>query len=71
MIDKLGPRVGARKHFLKSQHRDGMNNAHGKLYELCLGDKLLERILVSEGCEEVVAVHYAVDHAVDQAAEGL
>ena len=71
MVNELGPGVGAREHLLERQNAHGVHDAHGKLNKLCLGDELLERVLVSEGGKEIVAVHDAVDDAVDEAPERL
>ena len=71
MVDKLGPGVGAREDFFESQYAYCVNDTHCELGELGLGDNLLERVLTSEGSEEVVAVHDAMNHAIDQTAEGL
>ena len=71
MVDELGPRVGAWQDHLESKHAQRVDDAHGELDQLSLGDELLERILVSKRGEEVVTVHDAVDHAVDQAPKSL
>jgi hypothetical protein len=71
VVDELGPGVRAREDHLESEHAQRVHDAHGELDELGLGDELLERVVVSERGEEIVAVHDAVDHAVDQAPEGL
>jgi hypothetical protein len=71
VVDELGPRVRARQDHLESEHAQRVHDARGELEALGLGDELLERIVDSEGGDEVVAVHDAVDHAVDQAPKGL
>ena len=71
VVDELGPRVGAWQDHLESKHAQRVDDAHGELDQLSLGDELLERILVSKRGEEVVTVHDAVDHAVDQAPKSL
>jgi len=71
MIDELCPSVRTRKDYLKAEYAQGMYNAHRELDKLRLSDKLLERIFISQRRKEIMAVHNAVDHAIDESSERL
>jgi len=69
VVDKLCPCKGARQNLLPRQHAHRMADAHGKLDELRLCDHLLERVVETKRRPEVVWVHHAVDHRINERPE--